>query len=224
MEGIIGRKVGMTRVFDGIGNVIPVTVIEAGPCRVVQIKTEKKDGYTAVQLGYLAAKEKRTNRPLRGHFQKASVPPQTVLREFRMKDVSKISLGMEVKADIFSPGELADVTATTKGKGFTGVVKAYGFRGGSTGSHGGSSYKRAPGSLGQSAYPSRVFKGKRLPKRVGGNQKTVLKLEVVNVIPERNAILIKGAVPGPNGGIVMLKKRKHRSMEFLERERENVAQ
>lgn len=214
MEGVIGRKIGMTRIFDDVGNVVPVTVIEAGPCAVVQVKTREKDGYDAVQMGFLDKKEARTSRPLKGHFQRASVSPKAVLREFRMKDVSDITPGKEVKVDIFSPGERADVTAMTKGKGFTGVVKAYGFRGGSTGSHGGSTYHRAPGSLGQSSYPSRVFKGKRLPKRIGGSQRTVLNLEVVRVIPERNTILVKGAVPGPKGGIVVVKKSTHRSMSF----------
>jgi large subunit ribosomal protein L3 len=216
MEGIIGRKVGMTRVFDDIGNVIPVTVIEAGPCSVVQIKTRKKDGYDAVQLGYLEKKAARTPKPLQGHFKKASLAPRAVLTEFRINDVSNVSVGMEVKADIFSPGERTHVSAKTKGKGFTGVVKAYGFRGGSTGSHGGSTYQRAPGSLGQSAFPSRVFKGKRLPKRLGGNWRTVLNLEVVRVVPERNTIIVKGAVPGPNGGIVLLRKSKIRSTELAQ--------
>ena len=214
--GIIGRKVGMTRIFDDVGNVLPVTVIEAGPCSVIQIKNQEKDGYTAVQLGYLDKKTTRTPKPLQGHFQKASVPPKAVLSEFRMKDVSDISVGMEVTAGIFSPGERADVTATTKGKGFTGVVKAYGFRGGSRASHGGSSYKRAPGSIGQSASPSRVFKGKKLPRRIGGDRRTILNLEVVQVVPERNTIIVKGAVPGPNGGIVLLKKSHIRSTELAQ--------
>ncbi|UCE18183.1 MAG: 50S ribosomal protein L3 [Gemmatimonadota bacterium] len=213
MVGLIGRKIGMTRIFNSVGNVLPVTVIEAGPCPVVQVKTQERDGYTAVQLGYVDKKVARTPKPLRGHFQKASLPPQTVLSEFRMKDVSTMSVGTKVSVDLFSPGERADVTAMTKGKGFTGVVKAYGFRGGSRGSHGGSSYKRAPGSIGQSANPSRVFKGKKLPRRIGGQRKTILNLEVVQVIPERNTIILKGAVPGPNGGIVLLKKSKIRSME-----------
>ncbi|MFQ6094309.1 MAG: 50S ribosomal protein L3 [bacterium] len=212
MDGVIGRKIGMTRVFDDLGNAVPVTVIEAGPCAVVQVKTEERDGYTAVQLGFLDKKAERITKPLKGHFRKASVPPKAVLREFRVEDVSGIRPGMEVKVDIFSPGERADVTGTTKGKGFTGVVKAYGFRGGSTGSHGGSTYHRAPGSLGQSSFPSRVFKGKRLPGRIGSSQRTVLNLEVIRVIPERNTVLVKGAVPGPNGGIVLVRKSKRRSM------------
>jgi large subunit ribosomal protein L3 len=208
MEGLLGRKVGMTRVFDDLGNAIPVTVLEAGPCTVIQVKTKKKEGYEAVQLGFMEKKPAKTTNPLRGHFQKAGVPPKTVLCEFRMKDVSDVDIGTEVKVDLFSPKEKADVTATTKGKGFTGVVKAYGFRGGSRASHGGSSYKRAPGSIGQSANPSRVFKGKRLPRRIGGKRKTVLNLEIVQVIPERNLLLVKGAVPGPNGGIVIVRKSK----------------
>lgn len=208
MEGLLGRKVGMTRVFDDLGNAIPVTVLEAGPCAVVQVKTKDREGYEAVQLGFMDKKSEKTTKPMSGHFKKAGVSPKAILYEFRMKDVSGITQGAEVKVDLFSPGERTDVTATTKGKGFTGVVKAYGFRGGSRGSHGGSSYKRAPGSVGQSASPSRVFKGKRLPKRIGGKQKTVLNLEIVRVIPERNLLLVKGAVPGPNGGIVIVKKSK----------------
>ena len=208
MQGLLGRKVGMTRVFDDLGNAIPVTVLEAGPCSVVQVKTREKEGYGAVQLGFMDKKPEKTTKPLRGHFQKAGISPKGVLYEFRMTNVSGVSPGTEVKVDLFSPGEKTDVTATTKGKGFTGVVKAYGFRGASRGSHGGASYKRAPGSLGQSASPSRVFKGKRLPKRIGGTRKTVLNLEIVKVIPERNLLLVKGAVPGPNGGIVIVKKSK----------------
>jgi len=211
IKGLIGRKIGMTRVFDDLGNAVPVTVIEAGPCAVVQVKTKERDGYTAVQLGFGDKKTARVARPLRGHFQKAAIAPKQIVREFRMSDVSHIAPGMEVKADIFSPGERADVTATTKGKGFTGVVKAYGFRGGSTRSHGGSTYHRAPGSLGQSSFPSRVFKGKRLPGRTGGRRKTVSNLTVIEVIPERNTILVKGAVPGPRGEFVVMRKSKRRS-------------
>ena len=214
MEGLIGRKIGMTRLFDDLGNAVPVTVLEAGPCTVVQVKTKAKDGYEAVQLGFLDERGSRLTKPQRGHFQKAGISPKAVLHELRMKDVSGITPGAEIKVDVFSPGERADVTAQTKGKGFTGTVKAYGFRGGSTGSHGGSTYHRAPGSLGQSSFPSRVFKGKRLPRRMGGSQKTVLNLEVVRVSPERNLLLIKGAVPGPNGGIVVVRKSKRRSMAF----------
>jgi large subunit ribosomal protein L3 len=208
MEGLLGRKVGMTRIYDDQGNAIPVTVLETGPCTVVQVKTVDREGYTSVQLGFLDRKESRTTSPLRGHFKKAGVSPKAVLHEFRLKDVSAITAGMEMKVDLFSPGERADVTSTTKGKGFAGAVKAHGFRGGSTKSHGGSTYHRAPGSLGQSSFPSRVYKGKRMARRLGGQQKTVLNLRIVKVIPERNLLMVRGAVPGPNGGIVIVKKSK----------------
>ena len=214
MEGLIGRKIGMTRVFDDLGNAVPVTVLEVGPCTVVQVKTKKREGYEAVQLGYEERKETRITKPMKGHYQKVGLSPKAVLHEFRTQDVSGFTPGTEIKVDLFTPGEKADVTATTKGKGFTGVVKAYGFRGGSTRSHGGSTYHRAPGSLGQSAFPSRVFKGKRLPRRIGGNQKTVLNLDIVQVISERNLLFVKGAVPGANGGIIFVRKSKRRTAAF----------
>jgi large subunit ribosomal protein L3 len=215
MEGLIGRKIGMTRIFDDVGNTVPVTVLEAGPCTVIQVKTKKRDGYEAVQLGFSNTKVDKLTKPQNGHLKKAGVSPKAVLCELRLPDVSDVTPGTEVTVDLFSVGEKANVTARTKGKGFTGTVKAYGFRGGSTGSHGGSTYHRAPGSLGQSASPSRVFKGKRLPRRIGGSRKTVLNLEVVQVIPEKNLLLVKGAVPGPNGGIIIVKKSQRHSTVFI---------
>jgi len=202
--GLIGRKLGVSQVFADSGEVIPVTVIEAGPCVVVQKKTQNKDGYNALQVGFLEREEKKTNRPLKGHFAKAGTKAFAVLKEFTLPDVEGYQSGQEIKVDIFSAGELVDVIGTSKGKGFAGGVKRWGFRGGPA-THG-SMFHRAPGSVGASAYPSRVLKGKRLPGHLGNAQVTAKNLQVVDVRSERNLILIKGAVPGARRSIVLIKK------------------
>jgi large subunit ribosomal protein L3 len=194
----------VSQVFADSGEVIPVTVIEAGPCVVVQKKTQNKDGYNALQVGFLEREEKKTNRPLKGHFAKEGTKAFAVLKEFTLPDVEGYQSGQEIKVDIFSAGELVDVIGTSKGKGFAGGVKRWGFRGGPA-THG-SMFHRAPGSVGASAYPSRVLKGKRLPGHLGNAQVTVKNLQVVDVRSERNLILIKGAVPGARRSIVLIKK------------------
>lgn len=201
MKGILGKKAGMTRVFDDSGEVTPVTIIEAGPCYVTQIKTEKKDGYQAIQLGFGEAK--RLNKPQRGHLPKG-VPDVRYLQEIRVDDVSAYEIGQKIDAGIFSPGEMVDVTGTSKGKGFAGVMKRHGFGGGPT-THGQSDRARAPGSIGSTSTPGRVFKGKRMPGRMGNRRCTVQNLEVVLVDPERNLLAVKGAVPGSKGELVTIK-------------------
>ncbi len=206
-KAIIGEKIGMTQLFDG-DIVIPVTVIKAGPCVVTQIKKEDKDGYEAVQLGYGDVKPERVNKPMMGHYKKANCPPKRFLAEVPL-DPSLYKLGAEVRADIFSEGDRADITGISKGKGFAGVVKRWGFRGGPS-SHG-STFHRAPGSVGQCATPSRVFKGKKLPGRMGGNRVTVKNLEIVRVDKGRDLILVKGAVPGPRGSILIIRESKKKA-------------
>jgi len=205
VEGLIGRKLGMTQIFDEEGNVVPVTVIQAGPCTVVQKKTKEKDGYTAVQLGFEEEKKlKKVTKPLEGHFQKSGLPPFKVLREFKFDETAEIKEGDQFSVDIFQPGEKVDVVGTSKGKGFAGVVKRWGFRGGKA-SHG-SMFHRAPGSIGASAFPSRVFKGKKLPGHMGHRRVTVKNLTVVRADKERNLLLVKGAVPGANGGLLLIRR------------------
>jgi large subunit ribosomal protein L3 len=205
VSGIIGKKVGMTQVFDESGKAFPVTVIEAGPCPILQIKTEDRDGYHAVQLGFGSRKENKVNRPERGHSRKANVDPPRFLREFRVDGTEELSVGSMIDADIFSAGEYVDVTGTSKGLGFTGVVKRYSFAGGNK-SHGGEQDLRRPGSIGASSYPSRVFKGKRMPGRHGNKRVTVQNLQVVQADADRNLLLVKGGVPGPPNGLLLIKK------------------
>ena len=202
-KAIIGRKVGMTQIFDEKGNVIPVTVIEAGPCSVVQVKTEETDGYDAVQLGFGAVKEHKVNKPEKGHFTKVKVTPTKHLREFRLSDVSNVKVGDEIKADVFSAGELVDIQGITKGKGFQGVIKRHGQSRGPMGH--GSMYHRRPGSMGACSTPSRVFKGKKLPGHMGTNTVTIQNLKVVRVDLDKNVILVKGSVPGNKGVILKIK-------------------
>jgi large subunit ribosomal protein L3 len=204
LKGIIGKKLAMTQVFSEDGRVVPVTLVEAGPCVVTQIKTKEKEGYNALQLGFGDVKEKRLNKPLRGHFQSKGVTPKRHLLEIRVEDPSAYQVGQEITVDIFSKGDHVDVTGTSKGKGFAGVVKRHGF-GGGPGSHG-AHFHRAPGSIGMCATPSRVFKGKRMPGRAGGERVTVLNLEVVDVMPERNLLVLKGGIPGPRGSLVMIRE------------------
>lgn len=204
MRGLLGKKVGMTQVFRD-GKMIPVTVIEAGPCVVVAKKTEEKDGYNALVLGYMEAKEKSLNKPLLGVFKKAGLKPMRYIKEVRVteEELNKYNVGDEVKVDIFAAGDKVDVTGYSKGRGFQGPVKRFGFRG-FPDSHG-SRYHRAGGSIGSSAFPARVFKGKTMPGHMGNEKVTVQTLTVVEVIPEENLILVKGAVPGARNGLLFIK-------------------
>ena len=201
-KAILGKKIGMTQIFDEKGRAIPVTVVEAGPCTVVQIKTKDSDGYEAVQLGFGEVKEKKLIRPIKGHFTKANVTPKKHLREFRLEEIS-YNVGDEIKADIFKEGETVDVTGTSKGKGFQGVIKRHGQSRGPMGH--GSMYHRRPGSMGPTSTPGRVFKGKKLPGHMGSQTISILNLEVVKVDLDKNVILVKGSVPGAKGAILKLK-------------------
>jgi large subunit ribosomal protein L3 len=205
VNGIIGRKVGMTQIFEDSGEAIPVTVIQAGPCPIVQLKTQEKDGYQAVQLGFGKQKESRINKPKRGHFAKAGIDSAFVLREFRVQSLDDVSVGSVVDASVFSEGELVDVTGTSKGRGFSGVVRRWKFAGGKK-THGGEQDLRRPGSIGASATPSRVFKGKRMPGRYGAKRHTTQNLPVIQADPERNLLVVKGAVPGPPNGLLLIRK------------------
>ena len=201
-KALLGRKLGMTQIFDEHGKVIPVTVIEAGPCTVVQIKTKDADGYEAVQLGFGEVKANKVIKPKAGHFKKANVEPKKHLREFRLEEIS-YNVGDELKADVFTAGEFVDITGTTKGKGFQGVIKRHGQSRGPMGH--GSMYHRRPGSMGPTSTPGRVFKGKKLPGHMGMQTVTIQKLEVVNVDLDKNVILVKGSVPGNKGAILKIK-------------------
>lgn len=202
-KGILGKKIGMTQIFKEDGSLIPVTVVEAGPCSVVQKKTVENDGYSAVQLGFGEKKEKKTNKPAKGHFAKAGVAPKRYLREFRLDGAEEMNVGDEIKADVFEAGELLDVTGTSKGHGYAGTIKRWGTHRGPM-SHG-SHYHRGPGSLGACSSPSRVYKGKKLPGHYGVDKVTIQNLDLVKVDIERNLLLIKGSVPGPKGGLLVIK-------------------
>jgi len=204
VNGILGKKVGMTRIFAEDGRWIPVSVVEAGPCTVVQCKTDDSDGYTAVQLGFGAKKTSRATKPEQGHFKKNSVDTQRVLREFPLSGSDLPNPGDVITAAMFEAGECVDVSGTTKGKGFAGVIKRHGFSGG-PGGHG-AHFHRAPGSIGQSADPAKVYKGKRLPGQMGNVRVTGQNLEIVRVDAERNLLLLRGTIPGPKGGIIEIKK------------------
>ncbi len=206
MIGLLGKKIGMTRIFDENGNVIPVTIVEAGPCFVTQIKTKENDGYCATQLGYIEKKLNRTNKPLLGHFKNANITPKKFLVEFRDFDLKDLKLGQELKVDIFNVGDKISAQGISKGKGFQGVVKRHHFGGGPV-SHGQSDRLRAPGSIGASSFPSRVFKGQRMAGRMGGNKVTIRNLKVVKIDPEKNLIFIKGSIPGHINGLVKLMKK-----------------
>ena len=203
-KGILGRKLGMTQVFDDQNRVVPVTVIEAGPCRVVQLKSPERDGYSAVQLAFGEAKAARVNKPELGHLKAADAPPTKYLAELRVDDLSSFELGQVLKADVFAAGERVDVTGVSKGKGFSGVMKRHNFQGQGA-SHGNHKKHRAPGSIGACATPARVFKGIRMAGQYGAERVTTLNLEVVEGDAERNLLLIKGAVPGPTGGLVFVR-------------------
>ena len=202
-KGLIGKKVGMTQIFDEAGKVIPVTAIEAGPCVVAQVKTEETDGYTAIQLGFGDVKESKLNRPEKGHFSKVNITPKKHLREFRVDSVEEVKVGDELKADVFTAGDKIDIQGTSKGKGFQGVIKRHGQSRGPMGH--GSMYHRRPGSMGPTSTPGRVFKGKKLPGHMGVQTVTIQNLEVVKVDFDKNVILVKGSVPGAKGAILKLK-------------------
>ena len=201
-KAILGKKIGMTQIFDEKGAAIPVTVVEAGPCTVVQVKTKDADGYEAIQLGFGEVKEKKLVRPVKGHFTKANVEPKKHLREFRLEEIS-YNVGDEIKADIFAAGETVDVTGTSKGKGFQGVIKRHGQSRGPMGH--GSMYHRRPGSMGSTSTPGRVFKGKNLPGHMGMETVTIQNLEIVRVDLDKNVILVKGSVPGNKGAILKIR-------------------
>ena len=202
-RGILGKKIGMTRVFRENGESIPVSVLEVGPCYVIQIKRIEKEGYNAIQIGFQPKKDKRLNKPLLGHFKAAGKGGSAFLQEIRVDDVDSFKLGQEINSEIFNVGDLVAVRGISKGKGFTGVVKRWGFSGGDT-SHGCRSH-RVPGSIGASATPSRVMKGKKLPGRMGNKKITVKNLKVVDVVKEKNLILVKGSVPGSRGSLLEVK-------------------
>lgn len=206
MNGLLGKKLGMTSVFDDAGQVVPCTVIEAGPCFVTQIKTKERDGYEAVQIGFGLKPERLATKPLRGHFAMAKVKPQRIVREFRGNGVSDFQPGQEIKVtSVFTKGDTVSVIGTSKGRGFQGVVKRHHFGGGFR-THGQSDRERAPGSIGSSSHPSRVFKGMRMAGRMGGEQVTVRNLKVVGVIGDSNLLLIRGSVPGAINGYVEIYK------------------
>lgn len=205
-KGLIGKKLGMTSVFTQEGNSIPVTVVEAGPCVVTQIKTEDTDGYNALQLAFSEKKEQRVNKPQKGHFAKAGEACFAVVKEFPVEDPSQFELGQEVSVELFTVGEKIDVAGTSKGRGFSGTIRRHGFsRGPET--HGSRNVRR-PGSVGCSAWPSRVIKGKKMPGQYGNDRNTVKNLQIVDIRPEENLLLIKGAVPGHKSGILEINKRK----------------
>jgi large subunit ribosomal protein L3 len=204
VKGIIGKKVGMTQVFKEDGTVVPVTVVEAGPCYITQVRTPDVDGYRAVQLGFEETKTKHLTGGQLGHLEKAGVPALRHLREVRIREDETYEAGQQILADIFEPGERVDVEGRSKGRGFAGVVKRYGFSGGPR-THGQSDRERAPGSIGACATPGRVWKGKKMPGHMGSRRTTVQNLEVVLVDPERNLLAVSGGVPGPKGGLVIVK-------------------
>jgi large subunit ribosomal protein L3 len=206
MNGLLGKKLGMTSIFDDAGQVIPCTVIEAGPCFVTQIKTMDRDGYEAVQVGFEPKPERLVIKPQKGHFAKANTKPMRFLREFRGNGVSELQPGQEIKvATVFTKGDTVSIIGTSKGRGFQGVVKRHHFGGGFR-THGQSDRERAPGSIGSSSHPSRVFKGMRMAGRMGGEQVTVRNLKVVGIIPDSNLLLVRGSIPGAINGYVEIYK------------------
>lgn len=209
-KGIIGRKLGMTQVFDEAARAIPVTVVEIGPCRVAQIRTLEKDGYAAVQLAFEEVKRGKLTKPEEGHLRSNGLQPHKHLVELRLADVSGFEVGQELRADVFEAGEKVDVVGTSKGKGFAGVYKRHNF-GGAPASHGTERKHRVPGSVGAGTTPSRVFKGQKLPGRMGHERVTTLNLEVVQSDPERNLLLVRGSIPGPKGGMVVVRSAVRRS-------------
>jgi large subunit ribosomal protein L3 len=207
MSGLIGKKIGMTSIFNTSGDVIPVTIVQAGPCVVTNIKTLDKDGYNALQLGFKDVKEKHLNKPVIGLFKKNQIEPKKVLVEFRVFDVSNFKIGDSLDCSIFNEGDLIKVKGKSKGKGFQGVVKRHGFGGIGMTTHGQSDRVRAPGSIGGSSYPSRVFKGQRMAGRMGYDNVTIRNQKIVKIDKENNLIFVKGAIPGANNSIVELIKK-----------------
>ena len=205
MNALLGEKLGMTQVFDDESRAIPVTVVKLGPCRVVQIKSVATDGYEAVQISYLELDARRVNKPMAGHFAKANVPPSRHLVEIRVPDASEYTVGQEINvADVLEEGQRADVAGISKGKGFSGVMKRHNFKG-QRASHGAHRVHRMPGSVGQCATPGRIFKGKKMPGRSGGQKTTTQNLQIVECDAENNIVLVKGAVPGPKGATVLVR-------------------
>ncbi|MCK9478750.1 MAG: 50S ribosomal protein L3 [Firmicutes bacterium] len=202
-KAILARKLGMTQIFDETGRLIPVTVVEAGPNTVVQKKTVENDGYNAVQVGFIDIKENRANKPRKGHFSKAGVSPKRYLKEFRLENIDGLSVGDEIKADLFDAGEKVDVSGVSKGKGFAGTIKRWGTHRGPM-THG-SGYHRGPGAMSGCSSPGKVMKGKRLPGRMGAERVTVQNVTVVKVDPEKSIMLIKGGLPGPKNGLLIVK-------------------
>ena len=202
-KGLIGKKIGMTQIFDEAGKVVPVTVIEAGPCVVTQLKTAENDGYEAVQLGFGDVSPKHTNKPMTGHFKKNDLPFKRTLKEFRLDDISNVNVGDVLKADVFAAGDVIDVSGVSKGKGFQGRIKRWGQRRGPM-THG-SHFQRHPCSIGQCAYPARVLKGVKMAGHMGNERVTVKNLSVVRIDAEQNLILVKGAVPGAKNGLVAIR-------------------
>jgi large subunit ribosomal protein L3 len=203
-KGILGTKLGMTQIFDENARVVPVTVIQAGPCTVAQLKSPERDGYAAVQLAYGEVRPRKVTKPVAGHYAKAGIEPRRHLVELRTDDAGDYAVGQELKADVFAAGELVDVVGVSKGKGTAGVMKRHGFAGLSA-SHGTERKHRSPGSVGACATPGRIFKGLRMSGHMGHERVTVLNLQVVKVDPDRNLLLVRGAVPGPKRGLVMLR-------------------
>ena len=207
MNVIMGKKIGMASFFGPTGREFPVTIVETGPCVVVQVKTLEKDNYEAVQLGFVEKKEKGVNKPLKGHFQKAGVTPKRFLKEFRFEGAGELEVGSEVNVSIFNEGDSLAVTGTSKGKGFQGVIKRWGMKRQGR-SHGTHESKRGTGSIGQCAWPSRVWKGKHMAGRMGNDTVTISNLEVLKIIPEKNIIFVKGSVPGGKNGLLKIRKQE----------------
>ncbi|MDR0500707.1 MAG: 50S ribosomal protein L3 [Coriobacteriales bacterium] len=203
---LLGRKLGMTQIFADDDTIVPVTVIQAGPCTITQIKTAEKEGYEAIQIGYGLIKPNKVNQPMKGHFNKGGVEPSRVLREVRVDSTSTYELGQQITVEAFAEAKSVDVSGISKGKGFAGVIKRYNFRGG-PGSHG-AHFHRAPGSIGQCATPSRVFKGLKLPGHMGSEKVTVKNLDVIKVDTEQNLLLVRGAVPGGKGALLTIRTNK----------------
>ena len=206
MKGMLGKKIGMTSIFSEDGSLIPVTVVQIGPCVITQIKTDATDGYKALQIGFDNKKDKRTAKPQKGHFDKCGGGRYRYLKEFRVENTDDYSLGQEVTLEVFKVGEFVDITGTTKGRGFSGVMKRHGFSGGRK-THGSRSH-RIPGSVGCSAWPAKIIKGKKMPGHYGVDRKTVRNLQIIDIRPEDNVVLVKGAIPGCKNGLVEIKKLK----------------
>ncbi|THB67167.1 MAG: 50S ribosomal protein L3 [Desulfovibrio sp.] len=203
--GILGRKLGMTRIYNSDGTAVPCTVVAAGPCPVIQVKNAETDGYNALQLGFDQLREKLTSKPQAGHCAKADKGVYRHLREFRVDSVDEYEVGQELTVDVFTPGDKVKVTGTSKGKGFQGVMKRWNFRG-MPASHGHEKIHRSPGSVGNATFPGKVFKGKKMPGQMGNKRVTVIGLDIIDVRPEDNLLIIRGAIPGPKNGVVMIRK------------------